>query len=282
MEKVKEKFDLIIGLGPACSCTMSLRRAGLQHLSFPYDWIGPKENTTEYDVDVRHRAENIADEFRGRWLMPEDFTHLDPPPTHPRDCYFNDRLQLLFIHDFEKGDDFATAFPKIQAKYRRRIGRLLELIRGSKRVLLLRVDRPDLAVRTRLEDCKAAVKVLSNHFAPVRFELLALHCERGRSYADRIETDHGDGVRSLVFDYDVDKGDRPGYQPNIGMIAQILASRYSVRDYRTTEERAAGKRRARQKEYEKFGVRNWWQLRLAKWRMHLRRHFRGESPSTKK
>ena len=279
MEKViKEKFDLIIGLGPACSCTMSLRRAGLQHLSFPYDWIGPKENTDEYNVDVRHRAENIADEFRGRWLRAEDFTHLDPPPTHPRDCYFNEGLQLLFIHDFEKGDDFAATFPKIQKKYHRRIDRLLELIRGSKRVLLLRVDRPDLAVRTQLKDCKAAVKVLSDHFAPVRFELLLLHCEHGRNYSDRIETDHGDGVKSLVFDYDDNRPDIPKFQPNIGMIAQILASRYSVRDYRTPEERAAGKLRTRRKEYEKFGVHNWWQLRLAKWRMHLKRHFQRKAP----
>lgn len=274
----KERFDLIVGLGPACSCTMSLRKAGLQHLSFPFDWIGPKENTDEYAVDVRHRAEHIADEFRGRWLRPEDFIHFDPPPTHPRDCYFNEGLQLLFIHDFEKGDNFASAFPRIREKYARRISRLLELIRASKRILLLRVDRPDLPVRTEIEDCRAAVRVLSEHFAPVRFELLLLHCEHGRSYDDRIETDHGDNVRSLVFDYDDTRPDIPKFQPNVGMIAQILASRYSVRDYRTPEERAAGKRRTRQKEYAKFGVSNWWQLRLAKWRMHLMRHFQGKRP----
>ena len=274
----KRRYDLIVGLGPACSCTMTLRRAGLQHLSFPFDWIGPRPNTDEYLHDVRLRAEHIASEFGGRWLRAEDFTHFDPPEKHPRDCYFNEGLQLLFIHDFEKGDDFAATFPKIQAKYRRRIDRLLELIRGSKRVLLLRVDRPDLDIATPIEDCKAAVKVLSDHFAPVSFELLLLHRERGRSYADRLETDHGDGVRSLVFDYDANRDDRPRYQPDINLLAQVLASRYEVRDYRTRAERAAGKRRARQKEYEKFGVHNWWQLRLAKWRMHLRRHFQGKVP----
>ena len=278
----KERFDLILGLGPACSCTMSLRKAGLQHLSFPFDWIGPKPHTDEYLHDVRLRAEHIAAEFGGRWLRAEDFTHFDPPPTHPRDCYFNEALRLLFIHDFEKGDDFDAVFPKVQAKYTRRIKRLLECIRSSRRILLLRVDRPDLEVSTPVEDARNAVRLLSEKFAPRHFELLILHRERGRSYDDRIETDHGDGVRSLVFDYDLDKADRPGYQPNINMIAQVLASRYEVRDYRTPEERAAGKRRARQKEYAKFGVRNWWQLRLAKWRMHLRRHFQGESPSPKK
>ena len=269
----KRKFDLIIPLGPACSCSQILRAAGLQHLSFPYDWIGPKENTDEYDADVRHRAENIADEFRGRWLVPEDFSHFDPPPTHPRDCYFNEGLKLLFIHDFEKGDDFAATFPKIQEKYRRRINRLLELIRGSQRVLLLRIDRPDLAVRTKLEDCKAAVKVLSDHFTPVLFELLALHCEHERSYADRIETNHGDGVTTLVFDYDTDRGDRPGYQPNVGMIAQVLASRYSVRDYRTPEERKAKKLKDRQKKYGKYGATNWLQYHVASLHAKIARHF---------
>ena len=269
---MKQNYDLIIGLGPACSCTMSLRKAGLQHLSFPFDWITPKANTPEYEADLVHRADWIVREFED-WLRAEDLKRFERPADHPKDCYFNDRLNLLFIHDFPIGSDFTAEFPKVKAKYDRRIGRLLDLIRGSKRVLLLRVDRPDLAVRTRLEDCKAAVKVLSDHFAPVRFELLHLHCEHGRSYTDRVETDHGDGVRSLVFDYDDNRPDIPKFQPNIGMIAQILASRYSVRDYRTPEERAAGKLRARRKEYEKYGVHNWWQLRLAKWRMHLKRHF---------
>ena len=60
----REHFDLIIGLGPACSCTMSLRRAGLQHLSFPYDWIGPKENSDEYLHDVRldRRLVDVGDD----------------------------------------------------------------------------------------------------------------------------------------------------------------------------------------------------------------------------
>ena len=255
---------------------MSLRKAGLQHLSFPYDWIGPRDNTEEYGVDVRHRAEWIAREFKD-WLRPDDLKRLPRPANHPRDYYFNEGLQLLFIHDFPVNSDFKAEYPKIAEKYRRRIARLLELIRSSRRVLLLRVDRPDLAVRTELADCHAAVKVLADKFTGVQFELFLLHRESGRSYADRVETDHGGGVRSLVFDYDIDKDDRPGYQPNINLIAQVLSERFTVRDYRTPAERAEKRRRDRQKEYAKFGVGNWWQLRLAKWRMHLARHF-GKAP----
>ena len=270
----KEKFDLAFGLGPACSCTMSLRRAGLQHLSFPYDWIGPKENTPEFDIDVRTRAEQIAAEFHG-WLNPADFMKFDPPDgaLAPRDCYFNEGLRLLFIHDFPKGSDFETEFPKIKEKYRRRIGRLLELIRSSKRVLLLRVDRPDLRARTSVEDCKAAVRILSEKFAPAKFELLLLHCEADRPFENLLETDHGDGVRSIVFDYRGVIPDLPSFQPNFSLIERLLTSRFSVRDYRTSAERAEKKRRERQAKYRQYGVSNWWQLRLARWRKRLARHF---------
>lgn len=33
------RYDLIVGMGKACSCSMSLRKAGLQHLSLPFDWM---------------------------------------------------------------------------------------------------------------------------------------------------------------------------------------------------------------------------------------------------
>lgn len=270
---MKRRFDLIVGLGPACSCSMILRRANLQHLSFPYDWLTPRANTPEYEADLVHRADWIVREF-GDWLRAEDLKRFERPADHPKDCYFNDRLNLLFIHDFPIGSDFAAEFPKVKAKYDRRIGRLLDLIRGARRVLILRVDRPDLATSTRIEDCKTAVRALSEKFAPTAFELLLLHCERGRAYADRLETDHGDGVRSLVFDYHDDRPEIPSFQPNIGMVAQILAARFTVRDYRTPAERAEKKRRDRRNEYARFGATNWWQWRLAKWRMRLSRHFR--------
>ena len=33
------KYDLILPIGEACSCSQSLRTAGLQFASFPWDWI---------------------------------------------------------------------------------------------------------------------------------------------------------------------------------------------------------------------------------------------------
>ena len=275
---MKQHYDLIFGLGPTCSCTMSLRKAGLQHLSFPFDWIGPKPGTDEFLHDVLIRARHIASEFNGRWLRAEDFTHFDPPPSHPRDCYFNAGLRLLFVHDFEKGDDFTATFPRVQAKYAKRIARLLELIRSSRRVLLVRVDRPDLEVCTRVVDCKAAVRLLAEKFAPVRFDILALHCEHGRPCENRLETDHGDGVTTLVFDYDDTRPEIPKFLPNIGMLAQVLASRYTVRDYRTPEERKAKKLKDRQREYAKFGAKNWLQYRLAKLRAKIARHLSRPQP----
>lgn len=271
-----EKYDLIFGLGPACSCTMSLRKALLQHLSFPYDWIGPVENTTAYQHDVRLRAAQIAREFAGEggeWLKPGDFQHVETPPSAPRECYINTWMQFRFIHDFPLGSDFAAEFPKIEAKYRRRCTRLLELIRQSRRVLLVRIDRPDLCVRTEIDDCHEAVRLLSEKFAPVRFDLLLLRCEHGRDYGHRIETDHGGGVREIVFDYDDYDPTVPKFQPNVSLLARFLAGRYAVRDYRTREERRAKARHDREKAYAKYAVTTWWQYRLAKMRRRLMKHF---------
>ena len=57
----KKRYDLILGLGSVCSCTQTLRQAGLQHLTFPFDWI--TSYTKHYDVDVSRRTDQICNEF---------------------------------------------------------------------------------------------------------------------------------------------------------------------------------------------------------------------------
>ena len=37
--KEKRSYDLIFGIGEACSCTQSLRDSGLQIFSYPLDWL---------------------------------------------------------------------------------------------------------------------------------------------------------------------------------------------------------------------------------------------------
>jgi hypothetical protein len=53
---VKRHYDFIFCVGRACIATQSLRRAGLQHATFPWDWVG--------DPGVYERVEYICSDFR--------------------------------------------------------------------------------------------------------------------------------------------------------------------------------------------------------------------------
>ena len=229
-------YDLAFGLGPACSCSQTLRKAGLQLLSFPYDWIGP--HTDLYDRDVSRRTDQICNEFAG-WFNPADFEPAGSSDQSGKDHYFNRRLQLIFLHDFIKGSSFEEAFPAVQAKYRRRIARLLELIRQSRRVLLARVDRPDVPCRTPTEECLYARRRLMEKFAPTVFDVVVLSHEEGRPFDQLVEERPAEGVTRLRFDYDDRTPGAPSYQPVFALTAKALSDRFAVRDYRTPEEIAA-------------------------------------------
>ena len=257
-----KKYDLAFGLGPACSCSQALRRAGLQHLSFPFDWIGPTYGQPGWDDDVRRRTDLICSEFEN-WLRPEDFT-FHGPHTNGMDNYFNDRLGLIFLHDFPSDRNFDDVFPGIAEKYARRCARLLDLIRQSRNVLIVRIDRPDLDYRTSLDDCRYARRMLAKHFATTKFDFALLQSDasfkRGDCRDERVE----DGILRLTIDY---RNLEPGadvMQPDHGVTAAVLRERFTVRDDRTGDERAAHARRQKMKHYAKYGATNALQYRWRK------------------
>ena len=161
---MKMEYDLVFGFGPACSCSQTLRRAGLQLLSFPFDWIGPAVKLPGRDEDVRHRTDLLASNFHD-WLHQEDFEY-QGDHTNGKAKYWNNRLQLVFLHDFPIGVPLSESFPDVTAKYAHRTERLLSLIHRSKRILVARLDRPDLDYRTPLDECRYARDTLSKAFAP--------------------------------------------------------------------------------------------------------------------
>ena len=251
---VKKKYDLIFGLGPACSCSQALRKSGLQFLSFPFDWIGPTFGQPGWDDDVRRRTDLICSEFKD-WLRPEDFT-FHGSHTNGKDKYFNDRLGLMFLHDFPAGIRFQEHFPVLAEKYRRRCSRLLELIRGSEDVLLVRVDRPDLDYSTSLDDCRYAQAMLSRHFPQTRFDFVILHSDASLKPGECRKEQTDDGILRLTFDYRNHQPNADVTQPDHSATAAALGARFRVRDYRTSAEIAAWKRAKRLKRYARFGASN--------------------------
>ena len=233
----RTRYDLILGLGTACSCTETIRKAGLQLLSFPFDWltttcVRPDETAHELQGRVRELRDGFS-----TWFGRDDFRYVPPILDNGKDVYICDRLRLIFNHDFPKGQPFDQAFPIVRDRYRRRADRLLEIIRGAKRVLLVRMDRPGQSAPTDVEDCRAARMELSRAFAPTAFDFFLFTYDKGRSFRDRIEEEVEPGFIRLAFDYRNYEPGRPDHQVDVRLTGSILARRFAVRDYRTPAER---------------------------------------------
>ena len=233
---MRKKYDLIFGMGVACSCSQTLRKAGLQFLSFPFDWIGPNSACEAYAQDLVRRTDILCSGLLCR-LNPADFRFRGGPLSNGMADYFNERLELQFIHDFPWGGRFDELFPKIRAKYERRVARLLEIISGAKNVLVFKMERPDTPDRTPVEQFRYARERLSARFPDVRFEFLTLRQQDGVAFEDRRAERLEDWFTAVTFDYRSRDPEAETYQPDMGLTAKAVRALVSVRDYRTREER---------------------------------------------
>ena len=257
-------YDLIFGLGSVCSCTQSLRQAGLQSLSFPFDWITPHAETNLLK-DMRRRAETICGGFDG-WFDERDFS-FHGANANGKDKYYNGKLDLIFVHDFPAGVPLRQSFPVVMERYRRRIDRLLNLLGRSKTVLVVRLDRHDLPYRTSIEDCTYVRNALAARFPGTAFDVLLIQPDPELPAGERRLEQPAEGVTRLSLDYrktktpvdlppdpDVDRLVNP-QPPDFTGIVGFLRTTYAVREYRTPEEIAANRRRRLQKRWAKVGAR---------------------------
>lgn len=230
---MRRKYDLIFGLGPACSCSETLRHAGLQLLSFPFDWLNP----TNYDGDLLRRADFVCNKFNG-WIRMEDFECLGEVSNTGMERCRNEALGLNFIHDFPFGKPIGETFDAVASKYQRRIGRLLQLISRSQSVLVVRLDLPHFDHATPLADCRLCREKLMCAFPGTRFDFLLFQPANGIAFADRIVERPDKGLVRIRFDYALPPG--PGILPhavNVRLTGKVARELVSVRDYRTHAER---------------------------------------------
>ena len=94
MHLMAKTYDLIVPLGYACSCSQSLRRAGLQLASLPWDWVG-----------VPPPSERCMDICRGfkDWMNLEDLAWAGKNDTYGHEEVHNRRNGLIILHDFASG-----------------------------------------------------------------------------------------------------------------------------------------------------------------------------------
>lgn len=260
----KKKYDFILPMGNACSCTQILRAAGLQHLSFPFDWV--IYELADGRSDLLARTDLVTSSFQD-WLNRDDLVFRARIDWHPHDIYFNRRTRVLFNHEFSFNADFDAEYPVIKAKYERRINRLYECIRSSKRVLIARIDRPDQSPSTTIGECERALKMLSGKFPGVDFDLLLVSMDASRPLAEMDVSRPSAHIVRLAFDYKDKSPDVPAYAPDIPLAANVLRDRYEVRDYRSKAEIEAKRQAARKEKFKAVGANNAVTYRLIRFRL---------------
>lgn len=237
--RFRRTYDLAFGMGISCNSSISLRKAGLQYLSFPGDWTSPVWKREELpEPNLVCRAHWLCRGLEG-FLNPGDFTFVRKHEWNGKDVYANVRTHYLFPHDLPSGGDFAVEFPKMAAKYERRYNRLISLIRASKRVFVLRVDHPDQTTATAVEDCEKAHEELCRTFPDVTFDFALFQCDPKRPFPRRNLSHPRPWLTHVQFDYRSQRPSDDAKTPNNRLIAKMLKKLVKVRDYRTDAERAA-------------------------------------------
>jgi len=233
---MKQTYDLIVPIGYACSCTQSLRKAGLQLVSFPWDWISVASPT--------ERCRFICVGFKG-FIDLEDLEPTGIRTELGNEKVVNRRTGIVFLHDFAFGVPIAEQYQAVAAKYARRAARLDRLVKSARRVLLVTVDVPITPEPTSVEECENAMSIMARHYPGVEFEYLLVNLLKGRPLENRIDEMPAPGFRRIGFDYKSYDPDAPAYGIEIGMVADFLKEEYCVREYRTKAEIAAHKAKRR-------------------------------------
>ena len=131
---MKTKYDIAFSMGFSCGGTMALRRAGLQFVSYPLDWIGAPGIMAGIDM-IRTRFAN--------WLLKEDLEFFGVRGgSFQMNIYRNRRTGYGFPHDFSRFRRFDEIYPDVERKYARRIARFLDDLTKATRVLVAYIERP--------------------------------------------------------------------------------------------------------------------------------------------
>lgn len=264
MKGVKGDYDLVFGVGGACSCSWALRNSNLQFASYPFDWVAR--------VDLKGRSQIIADDFKN-WLLKDQLWFEEGTASYNNDIYHNRKTGIGFNHDFPKGVSLDDSFDSVQEKYRRRIDRLFAHIRRSKRVLIVWIGFPEggAVPNDHIEFCLDTFRV---KFPGVDFRMFVLECERGVSARD-MKRELGDSFEKLSFDYEDRTKAGSRFQVRMDLVQSQLKGIHA-KDFRTPEQKRSYKALAHEKrlgKYAQFGAKTWLGYVVCKWRAKLRKHF---------
>jgi len=230
MSPMPKTYDLVVPLGFACSCSQTLRQAGLQLASFPWDWVGTPPPI--------FRCRTICSDFKD-WMNLEDLKWAGRNDTYGHEEVRNVRSGIFFMHDFVQGTPLEDQYPAVMEKYTRRAARLDRLLKSSKSVLLVTIDTPVSPAPVSPEEGRKSIEIMSEKYPNAKFDFLIVNLETGRSLENRIDETPLPGVRRIAFDFKCYAPDAPIFGIEVKMIADFLKGEYAVRDYRTKDEIAS-------------------------------------------
>ena len=155
---MKRTYSVAIGLGFDCKCSQSLRRAGLQFRSYPFDWVT--------GASLESRIRMLADDFAA-WPGPDSLEDLGAETTDrfaERHRVVRDRRSgLEFRHDFPADRSIEDGVPGVHEKYGRRISRMLREIQDADTVLLVFLQGLGHPLPS-LADARSAYRILNERF----------------------------------------------------------------------------------------------------------------------
>ena len=250
-----KRFDMAFSMGFSCGGTMALRRAGLQFVSYPLDWIG--------SPGIIASAKMVEADFDG-WFEKDDLQLVAVRGgSFQNTVYQNRKTRFGFPHDFPRFFRCGEKYSETAEKYARRIRRFMGDLGAARTALVVYIERP-INPRAADADLVEAKSILEERVPAVAFELVYFFLDEGRK--DFAETSVADGITAVACNYvQYDHGEK-SHAILADVPAAYFRGRFEVPDRRSAAEKeayAAAKKADRRK---KFGNRlNEWKYRIYRW-----------------
>lgn len=191
--KINKTYDVCFGVGEACMCSQSLRAAGLQFASYPFDWVG--------SLNPLRCAQILAADFKD-YINREDFEYRGSNAKNGLGMYTNTRTGFGHPHDFADRpviDD--EMYKALTDKYSRRISRLCKQLSTAKRALMVAVCVPATPTRSHEELIQVRATVLAR-YPSLELDLLVFQHDKAIPL-DKSELEQiSEGVYQIRFAYE--------------------------------------------------------------------------------
>ena len=251
------EYDFIFSLGASCAVSQSLRDAGLQFASFPFDWIG--------SPDLLDSVAMVETDF-AHWFDRDDLKLWDVRHEEGavQRIYKNMRTNFGFPHEFTNAFRFEDGYEKTRDKYDRRIARFYKTLGSTKRALGIYLET---ATRKRIPDSalSEARRRLAAKFPGLSLDLVYI-CEDPSHRRPEIVSEK-DGVTVVSAHYGKFLGGKPMHTVDRSEIVRFIHENYTVSGHDIVGEKAryeAEQKRLRKSYWGKGRVERWINRKLFK------------------